>query len=46
MAQIKSLDVLLTLFPNIDRTLLVINGNSLTLLTKNNNQSIQLNQHF
>ena len=45
MAQIKSPGGPFSLFPNIDRTLSIIDGNSLTLLIKNNNQSIQLDQN-
>jgi environmental stress-induced protein Ves len=45
MAQIKYPGGPFSLFPNIDRTLSIINGNSLTLLIKNNNQSIQLDQN-
>lgn len=45
MAQIKSPGGPFSLFPNIDRTLSIIHGNSLTLFINNNNQSIQLNQN-
>jgi environmental stress-induced protein Ves len=40
MAQIKYPGGSFAIYTNIDRTLSIINGNSLTLLIKNNNQFI------